>query len=225
MYMTICVNVNTDSTLAHKGSRRLPPASFLTAEFPPRFPQTVSPRVINYSCTPPTTSKCVDIKECFFHLSQSMHRKLQESGPQAGYWNDAEFAVKTRMIPDISFAPVIESFEAVQEHLGDEFEPLLYYFEDNYIGRLRRTTWRPPRYAHELWNMHVRADDELPKTNNHVGGWHRRMKEAVTACHPPIWGLIEVLQQDYALNAVNIEQIDGGHTPEPRRKKYVHCEL
>ena len=50
------------------------------------------------------------------------------------------------------------------------------------------------------------------------------MQSAVSACHPSIWKLIDVLRRDHALCAVSIAQAVGGHTPEPRRKKYVQCE-
>ena len=50
------------------------------------------------------------------------------------------------------------------------------------------------------------------------------MRAAVNACHPSIWKFIEVIQHDHALCNVVIAQAVGGHTPEPRRKKYVQCE-
>ena len=46
----------------------------------------------------------------------------------------------------------------------------------------------------------------------------------MNSCHPSIWKLIEILQRDYALGAVAIAQAVGGHSPEPRRRKYVECE-
>ena len=36
-----------------------------------------------------------------------------------------------------------------------------------------------PIHPIELWNMNERAMHDLPKTNNHVEGWHRRLLSAV----------------------------------------------
>ena len=169
----------------------------------------------------------VQVKGCFFHLSQNVYRHVQDSGQQRRYLDDLDFSLGVRMISALAFVPVdkiVESFEALQQHLGADFDDALDYFEDNYIGRQRRTNRRPPRFAHQLWNMNSRADEELPKTNNHVEGWHRRMRSAVNSCHPSIWKLIEILQRDYELGAVAIAQAVGGHSLEPRRRKYVECE-
>ena len=168
-----------------------------------------------------------EIKCCFFHLSQNIFRQVQENGLQNRYRDDAEFALGVRMVAATAFVPVdqiVDAYEQLQQHLDDEYDDILDYFEDNYIGRQRRVNRRAPRFLHQMWNMHSRADEELPKTNNHVEGWHRRMQSAVSACHPSIWKLIDVLRRDHALCAVSIAQAVGGHTPEPRRKKYVQCE-
>ena len=68
---------------------------------------------------------------------------------------------------------------------------------------------------------------ELPKTNNHVEGWHRRMRAAVNACHPSIWKFIEVLQHDHALFTVATAQAVGGTRPnrDPRSMLGVKNEF
>ena len=173
------------------------------------------------------TFPTADVKGCFFHLSQNIFRHVRENGLHGRYRDDTDFYLKVRMVAALAFVPldqVITAFEELQQHLGDDYEVVLDYFEDNYIGRQRRVNRRAPRFAHAMWNMHTRAEDELPKTNNNVEGWHRGMRSAVNACHPSIWKLIEVLQRDNALCTVAIAQAIGGHSPEPRRKKYVQCE-
>ena len=39
------------------------------------------------------------VKACFFHLSQSVYRKLQSLGLQSEYHNDPDFALTMRMLP------------------------------------------------------------------------------------------------------------------------------
>ena len=78
----------------------------------------------------------------FFHLSQNVYRNVQDSGQQRRYLDDLDFSMGVRMISALAFVPVdkiVESFEALQHHLGADFDDALDYFEDNYIGRQRRT--------------------------------------------------------------------------------------
>ena len=64
---------------------------------------------------------------------------------------DEEFRINIRMLPAIAFVPVddiIPAFEALSEHCGGREEPILDYFEVNYIGELRRRRRRNPLFAH-----------------------------------------------------------------------------
>uniref|UniRef100_A0A915IPI5 Uncharacterized protein n=1 Tax=Romanomermis culicivorax TaxID=13658 RepID=A0A915IPI5_ROMCU len=46
------------------------------------------------------------------------------------------------------------------------------YFEDSYIGRVRRNIRQNPRFLIALWNCHQLVIDNLPRTNNNIEGWH-----------------------------------------------------
>ena len=35
-----------------------------------------------------------------------------------------------------------------------------------------------------VWNMHARTQDELPRTNNHIEGWNRRFSGNCDCLHP-----------------------------------------
>ena len=43
------------------------------------------------------------VKACFFHLSQSVYRKLQSLGLQSEYHNDPDFELTMRMLPALAF--------------------------------------------------------------------------------------------------------------------------
>ena len=91
---------------------------------------------------------------CFFHLTQNIHRRIQNAGLQARYENDAPFALQCRMISAIAFVPpadVPDAFEALSEEVVPELTPILDYFEDNYIGRPdRRGIRRAPLFGIDL---------------------------------------------------------------------------
>ena len=71
--------------------------------------------------------------------------------------------------------------------------------------------------------MFHRTDEELPRTNNAVEGWHRGFQVHVSACHPVFWKLLEVLQKEGTVVRVGFLQNEGGHEPPPQRRRYVDC--
>lgn len=169
----------------------------------------------------------IDVQGCFYHLSQSIYRKVQALGFQERYQDDAEFAMSVRMVAALAFVPLadtVQVFEELQEFTeDDEMIQLLDYFEDNYIGRRRRRGRGNPLFVREVWSVHSRVQNELPRTNNSVEGWHRKMQAAVAAHHPNIWRFLTVLQREQSFLNVKISQQLGGHPVEPPRKKYRDC--
>ncbi|XP_060882085.1 uncharacterized protein LOC132953747 [Metopolophium dirhodum] len=92
------------------------------------------------------------VRGCFFHLSQSIWRRLQNLGFQKRYMEDSEFALQIRMMAALSFVPEQDVENAWNELLDSEFyslneeilTPLTNYFEDTWIGRLDRRNRRKP---------------------------------------------------------------------------------
>ena len=76
-------------------------------------------------------------------------------------------------------------------------------------------------YAIEVWNMFHRTDDELPRTNNSVEGWHRSFQCSLSACHPTFWKFLDLLKKEKGLIRVKILQSLGGHVPPPQRRRYA----
>ena len=80
------------------------------------------------------------VKDCFFHLTQNVWRKVQGVGLQARYSQDAELVISIRLLPTLAFAPpdgVPQLFALVAEQLDiPESRDLILYFENTYIGRV-----------------------------------------------------------------------------------------
>ena len=154
----------------------------------------------------------IDVKGCFYHLSSNIWKKIQHLGFQERFQNEADFAIRLKMLAATAFLPpaqVINGFEELtnylRDHYGEEIEDLLEYFQDSYIGRFRRNAPRhPPLFALELWNMYHRTDDELPRTNNSVEGWHRSFQGHIASCHPVFWKFLNILQREESLIRVKI---------------------
>ena len=79
------------------------------------------------------------IKACYFHLQQSLWRKIQEIGAATLYTSNPQFAISCRMLAAIAFVPVEkvnQEFENVVSqttaHL-EHFAVLAQYFQNTYI--------------------------------------------------------------------------------------------
>uniref|UniRef100_H2XZ20 MULE transposase domain-containing protein n=1 Tax=Ciona intestinalis TaxID=7719 RepID=H2XZ20_CIOIN len=163
---------------------------------------------------------------CFFHFCQCIYREIQSNGLKYEYENNAEFALKLRMLSALAFVPtdqIVTSFEALCDSniLPPSAQPVIDYVEDNWIGRPdRRAVRRDPRYAHALWNCYEDTGENLPKTNNSCEGWHRSFSSLVSSNHPTLWKFIDKLKDEQGRNEAVIEQYVAGEDLPPRKKKY-----
>ncbi|KAL3853327.1 hypothetical protein ACJMK2_016875 [Sinanodonta woodiana] len=160
----------------------------------------------------------VEIHGFFFHLAQNIFRKIQSVGRQDQYQNDENFALSIWMIAALAFVPskkVIESFKTPHESLSEEFATVMDYFEDNYIAVFDKS----------IWSVHSRVANSLPRINNAVERWHRKMLSAVSCLHPntSVWSFLRILKREQSLNNVNLNQIFGGDLPEQPKMKNKDC--
>ena len=158
------------------------------------------------------------ISGCYFHLCSNLGKKVQRAGLQERYTDDGELALKIRMIAATVFVlpqDVINALEQLadiirNEHQAD-LDDVLDYFEDSYIARFRgNAPCRPPLFPIKRWNMFNQTDDELPRTNNSIEGWHYNFHSNVSSCHLSFWKFIEVLQSEERIVRVKLLQNQGG---------------
>ena len=120
----------------------------------------------------------------FFHLSQNIYRKVQENHLSTLYQDDDIFRENIRMIGAIAFVPhpdIIMAFGALCVHCGANGNKrvILRYFERNYIADLRAGVRAVPFFPHELWSVHLRVTNGLPRTTNAVDACHLSFKQSV----------------------------------------------
>ena len=97
------------------------------------------------------------------------------------------------------------------------------YSEDTYIGRQRKGRPRgTPMSPLNIWNMNVRTRNELPRTNNHIEGWHRCFSRNCDCLHPNIWKFIRGLQREESLVRAGVHQVLCGH-PVVQKKVRAMC--
>jgi hypothetical protein len=133
---------------------------------------------------------------CFYHFSQCIYRQVQQHGLQTDY-TEEDFSLFVRMLTA---------------------EPIVDYFEDNFIGRPdRRGNRRSPIFASTLWNVNQRVVESLPRTNNSVEGWHCGFQSSLQCSHPTLWKLLEQLKRENELHKLTVVQLLSGQTYRPKR--------
>lgn len=161
---------------------------------------------------------------CYFHLGQSLWRRVQSEGLQQQYQDDADFALLIRHLLALAFVPLDDmedAFEEVVNIYPPQAGRLLDYFEDTYLGRpQRRGRRRGAVFLPQMWNQYDRVINNLPRTNNATEGWHRAFQCNVGSHHPTIWAFIAVLQREESKQRVSVQQAIAGQPPTKKRKRY-----
>lgn len=79
----------------------------------------------------------------------SLHHLLQR------YNSDAEFILRAKMITSVSIVPqedIIHAITNLENHLPEELEPILEWFTNTYIGRLRNNGTRAAAvFSSNIW--------------------------------------------------------------------------
>ena len=98
----------------------------------------------------------IKIQYCFFHMGQSVFRKIVEIGCKVRYVEDKTFRHHCKLIMSLAFIhpeDVEEGYKCIEASFEDEeFDKILDYLEENYIGRIVRGKRRAPRFAILKWN-------------------------------------------------------------------------
>jgi hypothetical protein len=69
-------------------------------------------------------------------------------------------------------------------------------------------TWIEGPFSQPTWNHY---QTERSRTNNHLEGWHNKLKKRVGVAHPTIYKMSDEFKKEQAANEVKIEQYsDGG---------------
>ena len=127
----------------------------------------------------------VEIQYCYYHLTQSTWKHIQQLGLAPLYKDDEEFRLFCGQLDALAFLPIDEvraGMAYLRRIMPAQAEPLVRYFDETYVnGRLQRLDnpgnanglairFRrlPPLFSVEKWNMHQIPLDDEPRTNNNA---------------------------------------------------------
>jgi hypothetical protein len=145
------------------------------------------------------------VSGCYFHLTQSVSRKVGEVGLKNLYENDDDVRDYVRCLSALAFVPpgdVLDVFEVLVATMPDtdHLDELTTFFEHTYL-RGRRLPggglhYRPALFPIELWNKHASATDGIARTTNSVEGWHNGLQSIFHCQHPTMWKFMSGVQRD-----------------------------
>lgn len=181
----------------------------------------------------------VEVKGCFFHLTQSTWRKIQSLGLTTAYKDEDEAKQFCGMLDALAFLPVSdipEAIEYLRQNVPDGFDDLFSYFDSTYVSgscrlirclpsarqpstqriRIRRL---PPQFPPPTWNVFDATLASGPRTNNETEAWNRAFAQQIGHSHPSIYTLIDNMRKDNALVIAALEAESRGQPPKKRVKR------
>ena len=131
---------------------------------------------------------------------------------------------------------VIKGFESLSMDLDEDYQEMLDYFEETYIGkvfflsranfvniclgRLRSNhTRRKPMFDIDFWNMYKRTTQSSMRTNNSAEAYHRRIGAVFQCAHPALWVFLQKLVDEENVIHADLLQINAGQPPKIKKKK------
>ncbi|CAF4921633.1 unnamed protein product, partial [Rotaria magnacalcarata] len=165
--------------------------------------------------------RSVSLSGCYFHLRQSIHRKLQSLVHQAQYQTDSTFSHNIHKIAALAFLDpnsALSGFESLCEQLDDRYDNILDYFEETYIGKLRSNrVCRKPLFEINFWSMHHRTTQLSMRTNNSAEAYHRRINSVFQCSHPTLWLFLQRLIDEENVVHADLVQINAGEPPKKKK--------
>ena len=87
---------------------------------------------------------------CLLFLPESnVFKEVQQNNLAQLYLVNEQFQTNLKMVSTIAFVPtnnIFNSFEILTQECGDDDQPILDYFESNYIGEVRKGVRRLPLF-------------------------------------------------------------------------------
>ena len=171
----------------------------------------------------------ISVKGCFYHLTQSTWRKVQQLGLVNQYKEQEEFRHFCGMLDGLAFLPVQDLSEGmayIRSVAPSEAQDLVEYFDATYVSgplrivqapdgqcHQRRTT---PVFEHQLWNVHEVTLYGDPRTNNICEAWNNKLSHLIGHAHPSVWRLIKGFQYEEQSVRVALAQTAIGNNPKKK---------
>ncbi|CAF1264599.1 unnamed protein product [Adineta steineri] len=169
-----------------------------------------------------------EILGCFFHFKKCIWKHICELHLKNEFLENQNNRRTMKNLTALAFVPpnnVIEEFARIKENASDILDDLILYFEDNFIGRIMtRNRRKNPRYNINMWNCFERINEDLPRTNNAIEGWHNAFHNVV-GDHPSLFTFIKDIVREEKNTTIVWNQVLAGTQSQTKRTKYDKIDL
>ena len=158
-----------------------------------------------------------------------MWRKIQASRLAIEYGSDEELSINLRCLTALAFLPsseIPDAFDQIKPLMPSNAQAVVQYFEKYYVhGKIRRVLRNsteirnPPLFPPSLWSVHELIENNYPRTQNVVEGWHQRWLTLLGKQHVGIYTIIKEMRKEQHQTQLQIESILHGE-PSPYKCKY-----
>lgn len=168
----------------------------------------------------------VNIHGCLFHLVKNLKKHLSSNNLLKRYSTDVDFALRAKMVTSIAFVPendILHAITSLENDLPPELDPILEWFTNTYIGRLRNNgTRNTPMFSSNIWSVYQRTLDGIDRTNNYAEACHRKIQLGFGSgiFHPTLWTFLDKLRRIQKTFDTEYERILAGHAPPKKRPRY-----
>ena len=161
------------------------------------------------------------IKGCYFHLCQSLLRKINSVGLKSDYECNVEVKLTLKSLAALAFVPVNDVrdlFDRLAATFPNEasYNDILTYYFSTYI---EGAVGRDPSFPIPTWNHYDAALDQSQKTTNCCEGFHNALNSLFHCSHPSMWFLFDGLMRDLACHKLTLVNAQLGR-PEVKKRKY-----
>ena len=164
---------------------------------------------------------------CFFHLTQSIHRKVDSMGYRERYSHDVEFRRRVTALSSLAFLPlnvVARAFDSLKMSFPLEERAIPDYFEWTYIGTDREESTHPNDVRHAalfppaFWSVHGRHQFCIPMTTNACESFHHHQQASLhRALHPTVPQFLRDLHRQVSKADLHVAAMQAGHQRVPSR--------
>lgn len=171
----------------------------------------------------------VRIQGCFYHLTQSTWRRVQQEGLSVRYKEEDEIKQFCGMLDGLAFLPperVSEGMNLLKQQVPEGLFDLVDYFDTTYVhgplkaipgarGLIRMQQTNSPRFAIDKWNVNAVTLEDGHRTNNVCESWNTAFNKLVGHKNPGLWHVISCIQKDQLAMITELERIRIG---DPTKK-------
>jgi hypothetical protein len=171
---------------------------------------------------------------CYFHMSQSIWRKVVELRLRNDYLNDPELRTLVNCLKSLCFVPlddVEQCFDELSTSDWQHFEPLRQYFESTYIGAFKMTRVKgkaspvlqrvTPDYPIRTWNQFDQTMEGRQRTNNRIEAWNAAFHASLGCSRPNMWNLFKQFQVEANKTMSDLSEVEAGTYQRRKKPQYL----